>query len=315
MLKNTFKPIDLSKVKTYPAKKRFSKVKQNLLGKRLRKGMRLATFLDSLPHILAAKSLKEISRSIAHAHSRHKTVLLGMGAHSIKVGLSPLIIDLMRRGILSAVAMNGAGIIHDFELAFMGQTSEEVGSSLKDGSFGMARETGAFLNDAITEGHEHGFGIGQAVGSAMLKKRLPHAHLSILAAAARLGIPVTVHVAMGTDIIHMHPKANGKALGAGSLADFHTLTSVVTTLKDGVFLNFGSAVILPEVFLKALNLARNLGHPVTNLTTVNLDFLSHYRPLTNVVHRPTLGSGKGYNLIGHLEIMAPLLFASVLEEL
>jgi deoxyhypusine synthase len=315
MPKNTFKPIDLSKVKTYPAKKRFSKVKQNLLGKRLRKGMRLATFLDSLPHILASKSLKEISRSIAHAHSRHKTVLLGMGAHSIKVGLSPLIIDLMGRGILSAVAMNGAGIIHDFELAFMGQTSEEVGSSLKNGSFGMARETGTFLNDAITEGYEHGVGIGQAVGRAMLKKRLPHRHLSILAAAARLGIPVTVHVAMGTDIIHMHPKANGEALGAGSLADFHTLTSVVTTLKDGVFLNFGSAVILPEVFLKALNLARNLGHPVTNLTTVNLDFLSHYRPLTNVVHRPTLGSGKGYNLIGHLEIMAPLLFASVLEEL
>ena len=149
----------------------------------------------------------------------------------------------------------------------------------------------------------------------MLKKRLPYGHLSILAAGARLGIPITVHVGIGTDIIHMHPKADGKAIGDGSLRDFHTLTSIVATLKDGVFLNFGSAVILPEVFLKALNLARNLGHPVTNLTTVNLDFLSHYRPLTNVVQRPTLESGKGYHLTGHLEIMVPLLFASVLEEI
>jgi len=315
MPKKPFPPIDLSRVKTYPAKKRFSKVNQNHLGKQLRKGMQVATFLDSLPQILASKNLKEISQNIARAHRRHKTVLLGMGAHSIKIGLSPLIIDLMQRGILSAVAMNGAGIIHDFELAFMGQTSEEVASTLKDGSFGMARETGAFLNDAIAEGHERGVGIGQAVGTAMLKKQLPYENLSILAAGARLGIPITVHVAVGTDIIHMHPEANGEALGAGSLADFHTLTSVVTTLKDGVFLNCGSAVVLPEVFLKALSLARNLGHSVTNLTTVNLDFFSHYRPLTNVVHRPTLESGKGYHLIGHLEIMVPLLFASVLEEL
>jgi hypothetical protein len=238
-----------------------------------------------------------------------------MGAHPIKVGLSPLIIDFMKRGILSAVAMNGAGIIHDFELAFIGETSEDVAASLKEGSFGMARETGLFLNNAIREGYEQQRGIGEAVGRAILRSRLPHQRLSILAAGARLGIPVTVHVGIGTDIIHMHPEVNGSALGEGSLKDFHTLTSVVATLKDGVFLNFGSAVILPEVFLKALSLARNLGHPVSNLTTVNLDFIPHYRPLANIVTRPTLGSGKGYHLTGHLEIMVPLLFASVLEEI
>jgi hypothetical protein len=238
-----------------------------------------------------------------------------MGAHPIKVGLSPLIIDFMERGIVSAVAMNGAGIIHDFELAFMGETSEDVASSLKDGSFGMAEETGAFLNRAITKGYDQRQGIGAAVGEAILKARLPHHRLSILAAGARLGIPVTVHVGIGTDIIHMHPEVDGKALGEGSLLDFRTLTSVVATLGDGVFLNLGSAVILPEVFLKALSLARNLGSRVRNLTTVNLDFLPHYRPLTNVVTRPTLESGKGYHLTGHMEIMVPLLFASVLEEL
>ena len=179
----------------------------------------------------------------------------------------------------------------------------------------MAKETASFLNQAITRGYERGQGLGAAAGAAILKARLPHQRLSILASGARLGIPVTVHVGIGTDIIHMHPTADGKALGEGSLKDFRTLASVVATLRDGVFLNFGSAVILPEVFLKALNLARNLGHPVRNLTTVNLDFLPHYRPLTNVVTRPTLDSGKGYHLTGHMEIMIPLLFAAVLEEL
>lgn len=238
-----------------------------------------------------------------------------MGAHPIKVGLSPLIIDFMEKGIISAVAMNGAGIIHDFELAFMGETSEDVAASLKDGSFGMAEETGAFLNRAIIRGYDRELGIGAAVGAAILKARLPHHRLSILATGARLGIPVTVHVGIGTDIIHMHPNADGKALGEGSLKDFRALTSVVATLRDGAFLNLGSAVVIPEVFLKALSLARNLGHPVRNLTTVNLDFLPQYRPLTNVVTRPTLESGKGYHLTGHMEIMVPLLFAAVLEEM
>ena len=311
----TFRPLDFSKARTYPLKKRLSKVKQAHLGKTYTRGSRLRSFIDGLPDVLAAQNLKEITKRTAHAFRRKKTILLGMGAHSIKVGLSPLIIDFMKRGILSAVAMNGAGIIHDFELAFMGETSEDVAASLKDGSFGMARETGLFLNNAIREGYEQQRGIGEAVGRAILRSRLPHQRLSILAAGAKLGIPVTVHVGIGTDIIHMHPEVNGLALGEGSLKDFHTLTSVVATLKDGVFFNFGSAVILPEVFLKALSLARNLGHPVRNLTTVDLDFIPHYRPLANIVTRPTLGSGKGYHLTGHLEIMVPLLFASVLEEI
>ena len=315
MAKKKFPRLDLSKVKTYPVKQRFSKVQQSHVGKKLQKGARFRSFIRGLPNILAAQNLKEIAQRVARAHRRGKTVLLGMGAHSIKVGLSPLIIDFMERGIISTVAMNGAGIIHDFEIAYMGETSEDVAASLKNGSFGMAKETGAFLNHAITKGYDRQQGIGQAVGEAILYSRLPHQRLSILAAGARLGIPITVHVGIGTDIIHMHPEADGKALGEGSLKDFHALASVVATLRDGIFLNLGSAVILPEVFLKALNLARNLGHPVRNLTTVNLDFLPHYRPLTNVVSRPTLESGKGYHLTGHLEIMVPLLFAAILEDL
>lgn len=315
MGKKTFRPLDRSKVRTYPLKKRFSKVRQSLLGKKLQKGARMRSFIRGLPDILAAQNLKEIARRVARTHRNDKTILLGMGAHPIKVGLSPLIIDFMERGIISALAMNGAGIIHDFEIAFMGETSEDVAASLKDGSFGMAEETSAFLNRAIVKGYDREQGIGAAAGEAILKAHLPHHRLSILATAARLGIPVTVHVGIGTDIIHMHPNADGKALGEGSLRDFHTLASVVATLRDGVFLNLGSAVILPEVFLKALSLARNLGHPVRNLTTVNLDFLPHYRPLTNVVTRPTLDSGKGYHLTGHMEIMVPLLFAAILEEL
>ena len=315
MPKNRFEPLDFSKVRTYPVTKRLSKVKTSLLGKRVNKGATMRSFMRGLPKILAAENLTAIARKIADSKRNKKTVLLGMGAHPIKVGLSPLIIDFMERGIIHAVALNGAGVIHDFELAYMGETSEDVAATLKDGSFGMGEETGAFINEAITEGSRDQLGVGAAVGAAILKNRLPHRRLSILATAARLGIPVTSHIAIGTDIIHMHPKADGRALGDCSLRDFRTLTSVVASLGDGVYLNFGSAVVLPEVFLKAVSLARNLGHPVQKLTTVNLDFLQHYRPLTNVVNRPTLDSGKGYQLTGHMEIMVPLLFAAVLEEL
>jgi len=315
MASKIFKPLDFSKVRTYPVTKRFSKVQTSLLGKKIKKGANMRSFLRGLPDILAAQNLKTIARKIAECKRRNKTVLLGMGAHPIKVGLSPLIIDFMERGIVHAVALNGAGVIHDFELAYMGETSEDVTTALKDGSFGMAEETGAFINAAISEGSMHQLGVGAAVGAAILKSRLPHRKLSILAKGAQLGIPVTSHVAIGTDIIHMHPKADGAALGDCSLRDFRTLTSVVATLDGGIYLNFGSAVVLPEVFLKAVSLARNLGNPVQDLTTVNLDFIQHYRPLTNVVNRPTLGSGKGYYLTGHMEIMVPLLFAAVLEEL
>ena len=308
-----FKAPDLSRIKTYPLRKRASKVRRGLLGRTCAADGTVADFLNSLPDILAARTLRDTARRIASAHRRRKTVLLGMGAHVIKVGLSPLVIDFMERGIIDAVALNGAGIIHDFELAFMGQTSEDVAAGLEDGSFGMAEETGAFLNDAINAAE--GAGIGAAVGAAILEHRPPRRRLSILAAGARLGIPVTVHVGIGTDIIHMHPRVDGAALGRAALADFHTLTSVVATLKDGVYLNVGSAVMLPEVFLKALSLARNLGHKVDNLTTVDMDFTAHYRPLTNVVARPTLKSGRGYHLTGHHEIMVPLLFAAVRAEL
>lgn len=315
MPKDRFEPLDFSKVRTYPVAKRLSKVKTSLLGKKVNKGATVRSFMRGLPKILAAENLTAIARKIADSKRKKKTVLLGMGAHPIKVGLSPLIIDFMERGIIHAVALNGAGVIHDFELAYMGETSEDVAATLKDGSFGMGEETGSFINEAITEGSKNQLGVGAAVGAAILKNRLPHRKLSILATAARLGIPVTSHIAIGTDIIHMHPKADGSALGDCSLRDFRTLTSVVASLGDGVYLNFGSAVVLPEVFLKAVSLARNLGNPVQKLTTVNLDFLQHYRPLTNVVNRPTLGSGKGYQLTGHMEIMVPLLFAAVLEEL
>ena len=315
MRKKNFKALDFTKVRTYPVTKRFSKVQTSLLGKKLTKGVSVRAFLRGLPKILAARDLKEIVHKIADCHRKNRTVVLGMGAHPIKVGLSPLIIDFMERGIIDAIALNGAGVIHDFELAYMGETSEDVAAALKDGSFGMGEETGSFINQAISDGSKNNLGIGAAVGLAINQHRLAHRKLSILATAARLGIPVTSHIAIGTDIIHMHPKADGKALGDGSLRDFRTLTSVVATLNRGIYLNFGSAVILPEVFLKALSLARNLGHPIGNLTTVNLDFLQHYRPLTNVVNRPTMHGGKGYNLTGHMEIMVPLLFAAVLEEL
>ncbi len=310
-----FPPLDFSKVRTYPVSKRLSKVHSSLLGKRVAKGATFRSFMRGLPDILAAQNLKIIAAKIAACHRNDKTVLLGMGAHPIKVGLSPLIIDFMERGIIDAIALNGAGVIHDFELAYMGETSEDVAATLKDGSFGMGEETGAFINRSISDGARQELGVGAAVGQAIIKNRLPHRKLSILAAAFRLGIPVTCHIAIGTDIIHMHPKADGKAIGDCSLRDFRTLTAVVATLGRGVYLNFGSAVVLPEVFLKAVSLARNLGHRVENLTTVNLDFLQHYRPLTNVVNRPTLHSGKGYHLTGHMEIMVPLLFAAVLDQL
>ena len=273
-------------------------------------------FLGSLPRTLAAADLREIVQRIAAAVRAQRPVVLGMGAHPLKVGLSPLIIDLLERGILSAVAMNGAGIIHDFELAYHGETSEDVAEALGDGSFGMARETGEFLNSAIRAGvAQIGVGLGRAVGEQIRAADLPHAHLSVLATCARLEVPACVHVAVGTDIIHMHPQADGAAIGEGSLRDFHLLTAVVAQLEGGVFINLGSAVIIPEVFLKAISLARNLGHTVNAFTTVDLDFARHYRPAMNIVSRPTQQGGRGFHLTGHHEILFPLLCAAVIEEL
>ena len=301
---------------TYPLTQRKSQVAASALGVPWRIGGSVRDFLNSLPRILAAADLREISQRIVAAVRAQRPVVLGMGAHPLKVGLSPLIIDLLERGLLSAVAMNGAGIIHDFELAYQGETSEDVAEALRDGSFGMARETGEFLNTAIRAGvAQAGVGIGRAVGEQIRAAGLPYAHLSVLAACACLGVPACVHVALGTDIIHMHPQADGAAIGEGSLRDFHLLASVVARLEGGVFMNLGSAVIIPEVFLKALSLARNLGHTLNAFTTVDLDFMRHYRPAVNVVTRPTQQGGRGFHLTGHHEIVFPLLCAAVMEEL
>jgi deoxyhypusine synthase len=302
--------LDLAKVRTYPLGKRRSLVDTEVLAVPPRATMKVGQLIDCLPRVLAGSDLRAAARAIAERQRAGRTIVLGMGAHPIKVGLSPLIIDWMKRGRLSCIAMNGAAIVHDFELAYIGRTSEDVAAGLGEGKFGMARETGEFLNRAITAAGA-GEGVGAAVGRTMLKARLPQRRLSILATAAQLGIPVTVHVAVGTDIIHMHPSADGAAIGRASLDDFHHLTEVVARLRGGVFINLGSAVIIPEVFVKALNLARNLGHRVDRLVTIDMDFVRHYRPQVNVVGRPTEGTGKGYHFTGHHEIMLPLLFAAV----
>ena len=310
-------PINTSDLKTYPLKRRHSKVGLSDLAVPWKRGGAFSTFYSRLPNILAVKTLRAVTQAVVKAHRRRRPVIVGIGAHVIKVGLASIITDLMERRIITAVAMNGAGIIHDFELAFMGHTSEEVDAEIDEGRFGMADETGRMLNEAITRGAKDGQGLGEAIGRYMNQTahQFPNRAVSILATGARLGIPVTVHVAVGTDIIHMHPSADGAAIGATSLLDFRRLTAVVAGMEGGVYVNIGSAVILPEVFLKTLSLGRNLGHPIANITTVNMDFLSHYRPQTNVVRRPTQKGGHGYSLTGHHEIMLPLLAAAVLEEL
>ncbi|NGZ09465.1 MAG: hypothetical protein CV088_08750 [Nitrospira sp. LK70] len=310
-------PIDVSALKTYPLKKRPSLVQLSNFAAPWKPGGSFRRFYETLPDILAVKTLRAVTHAIVKAHRKRRPVIVGIGAHVIKVGLAPIITDLMERRIITTVAMNGAGIIHDFELAFMGHTSEEVDAEIDEGRFGMAEETGRMLNEAITRGAKDGHGLGEAIGRYMnqIADQFPNRAGSILSTGARLGIPVTVHVAIGTDIIHMHPSADGTAIGSTSLLDFRRLTAVVAGMENGVYLNIGSAVILPEVFLKTLSLGRNLGHPIADITTVNMDFLPHYRPQTNVVRRPTQKGGRGYSLTGHHEIMLPLLAAAVLEEL
>ena len=310
-----FKPISSSKLKTYSLKTRKSKVKVNDFAKPFSKEKSFKDFLNSLPNILAADNLRQVASSVVAAYKNKKAVVVGIGAHVIKVGLSPVIIDLMERGIINAVAMNGACIVHDFEIAYAGMTSEDVDAEIDKGEFGMSEETGKLLNNAIKRGVKKGWGIGKSVGQMINSSKYPYKDLSILAAGARLGVAVTVHVAIGTDIIHIHPQMDGKATGEGSHIDFKLFTGVVANLEGGVYLNIGSAVLLPEVFLKALTLVRNLGHKVEKFTTVNMDFIQHYRPLTNVVRRPTKQGGKGYTITGHHEIMVPLLAGMIKEGL
>ena len=309
-----YEEFDLAGVATYPLKSRQSKAALDDFGRAYAKGSGVAGLLASLPRILAARDLTAIVDALAAARTAEAGIVWGLGAHVIKTGLSPILVDLMERGFVSAIATNGAGIIHDFEIALAGATSEDVDESLGPGRFGMAAETGRLLNRAIADGVGAGLGIGQAVGRFLLDHHPQHERASLAAACARLGIPLTVHVAVGTDIIHMHPDASGAALGEGSLRDFRYFVSSVARLERGVYLNCGSAVVLPEVFLKAVGLARNRGIPLAGLTTVNLDFARLYRPQTNVVSRPTAGgTGRGYSLVGHHEIMIPLLAAALIE--
>lgn len=307
--------MDVSKIRTISLDARKCKVSISDFARPLAKGSSFKAFYDALPSILVSRNFKSLVDAVVAAHKKDKTVILMMGAHVIKCGLSPLVIDLMKRGVIKAVALNGAGIIHDTEIAMIGRTSEDVGEAILDGSFGMAKETASFINESINHGYKKGLGIGEAMGGAIAKRKLPHRKFSILAAGKEFGVPVTVHVAIGTDIIHQHPSADGAAIGEGSLLDFRNFIYSVSTLEDGVAINFGSAVILPEVFLKAVTVARNLGYKLTKFTTANFDMINQYRPHQNILSRPTSCGGRGHNIIGHHELMMPLLYRSIIEKI
>ncbi len=307
-------PLDLAGVRTYPLADRQSKVTTAEFGRPLPAGAKVKDLLDALPRVLGAQALRGLAEDVLRARSHGKPIIWGLGAHVIKVGLSPLLVDLMERGLVTGLALNGAGVVHDFELAVAGQTSEDVPAGLGSGDFGMARETGEEINRAIVEGDRDGLGLGAAIGRYLVARKAPHLEVSLFAAARRLGLPATVHVAVGTDIVHMHPACDPAALGRATHLDFRLFAAEVARLGGGgVYLNVGSAVMLPEVFLKAVTLARNLGHALTDFTTANLDFIQSYRPNTNVVERPTRGVGRGYSLTGHHEILVPLLAAALIE--
>jgi hypothetical protein len=309
-----YKPLDPRGVRTYPLASRPSKVSVTDAARTWRAGGTLREFLDSLPNHLAVQGLRHVVAAILEARRRRKPVILGIGAHVIKVGLSPILVDLLERGLVTALATNGAGAVHDFELAYAGFTSEDVEAQLAGGEFGMAEETGRVINEAVVEGVRHGVGFGRALGGRILSDRPTHVAQSIFAACARLDLPCTVHVALGTDIVHMHPTCDGAAIGEATQRDFYLLAAAVARLGEGgVYLNVGSAVLLPEVFLKALTFARNLGHRVSDFVTVNLDFIQHYRPTQNVVRRPVAQGGRGLALTGHHELLVPLLAAALIE--
>lgn len=312
-MKLPYAEFDLSGVRTYPLHSRQSKVTVADFATPYAAGSGLSGLLASIPAQLAGNDFRAVVDALTAAKRSGAPIIWGLGAHVLKVGLSPVLVDLMERGLVSAVATNGAGMIHDFEIALAGATSEDVDAALGPGTFGMAEETATLLNRAIIDGVAAGQGIGQAVGAFLNARSAAHANVSLLASAARLGVPVTVHIALGTDIIHMHKLASGASLGEGSLRDFRYFVSSVARLAGGVYVNCGSAVILPEVFLKAVALARNQGESLDGLTTVNIDFLKHYRPMTNVVNRPTKGIGRGYALTGHHELTIPLLAAALIE--
>jgi hypothetical protein len=309
---------DLSRLRTVPIARRPNKVQAGEFAHPPGEDRSFGAFLDALPDILVARDFKRVVAAVVGASRARKAVVLMLGGHVVKTGLSPVLIELMRRGIVTHVAMNGSAAIHDYEIARFGATSEDVATGLRDGTFGMAEETGRGLNEAFIAGMAAGQGMGEAVGAALAREPdLVNPDLSVLLQALRLGVVSTVHAALGAEIVHQHPTASGAAIGDTSLRDFRRLAAALPGLHDGgVVLNVGSAVIMPEVFLKALTIARNLheSRPV-NFTTCDLDMQRHYRPRVNVVQRPTLGGGVGYEITGHHEIMVPMLAWAVIEAL
>jgi hypothetical protein len=310
----TLRPLSLEGVNTYPLASRESKVSTEDFARTVEADATLKSFLDSLPNILAVQSLRELAAQIHRARELKRPIIWGIGGHVIKTGLAPVIIALMRRGYVSAIAGNGSVLVHDLEIALVGSTSEDVDATLGAGAFGAAEETGKLLNTAATEGARDQIGLGEALGRALLRENPPHKNLSLLCAAYESKVPFTAHLSIGTDIAHFHPSVNGAALGETSHTDFRLLSELVRRMNGGgVYLNVGSAVILPEVFLKCVTLVRNLGHQLSDFTTANFDFIQSYRPLTNVVRRPVSdGAGRGYSLTGHHELMIPLLAAAIL---
>lgn len=308
-------PIEFSRIATYSLYDRPSKVTVREFAKPLTddEARAAAALVDSLPNLLAADSLRSIVSALLEARAKQRAIIWGFGGHAIKTGLAPILIDLMRRGFVTALATNGSGIIHDFEIALAGWTSEDVDSALGSGAFGMAEETGRLLNQAIRQGVMADCGVGESVGRMLLEMTPPYSEFSLLHEAYKLRVPVTAHITLGTDIIHIHPHADGAAIGAASYRDFKLFTSIVRELDGGgVYLNLGSAVTLPEIFLKAVTVVRNLGHSLQDFTTANFDFIQHYRPQTNVVRRPVAnGAGRGYSITGHHELMIPLLAAAL----
>jgi hypothetical protein len=313
----SIKPLSFDSVSTYPLESRKSQVHSAMFGKALDGSENILGFISKLPHILAGDSLRKLIRAILYARSSEKPVMWGIGGHVIKVGLAPVLTDLINSGFITAIAMNGSAAIHDFEVALGGATSEEVAEQLGSGSFGMARETGEYMNAAIRLAAAETIGIGEALGRFIDEGERQGIHFqhradSVLAEAYLKKIPVTVHVAIGTDIVHAHPHASGSALGAASFHDFRLFCSLTKELDaGGVYLNVGSAVVLPEVFLKAVSVVRNLGYRLEEFTTANLDFIQHYRPTQNVLKRPTQYSGQSIALTGHHEIMIPLVAAAL----
>ena len=309
-----YEEFDLTHVRTYPLAERASKARAGDFARPQQPGASFADWFEALPRILGAADLRRVVDVLIRVKREGRGIVWGIGAHVIKTGVSPVLIDLMQRGYVSALAMNGAGIIHDFEVALAGATSEDVDESLGPGRFGMAHETGTQLNAIAERASREGQGLGQAVARFLAESNPVHADKSLAVAAHRSGIPLTVHVAVGTDITHMHPHASGAAIGDTSLRDFRFFTSSVARLDGGIYLNCGSAVVLPEIFLKSVALARNRGIALDGLTTVNVDFQRLYRPTTNVLTRPVAGTGgAGISLVGHHEILIPWIAAAVLE--